>query len=201
MAFYQFDKNLEVCPFAVVEYKKRESFKGDEFRHEKTIKDHTPSSWKANLQKSYDEVLMPYLRDPTDQQNHQASSKQAFKELVKHCGVDDKDDTMFQKSALNAIKQASSYMISYGVRYVALFNWDCLVLCYFPWLDLDKNKTKLDKEYRHIKKTRNNPRNEGKVYPVEVNIYDYDGPDSPNMRLTLTSFIQHAWKVTYNHCR
>jgi hypothetical protein len=201
MAFYQFDKNSEARPFAVVEYKKRESFQGDEFRHEKAIKNIVPSSWKADLQKKYDEILMPYPRDRVGQQNHRASSEQAFKELVKHCRLEDQGATMFDKSALNAIKQASSYMVSYGVRYVALFNWDCLVLCYFPWLDLDKSSKVLAGEYRDIKKTRNNPGKEGKVYPVEVDIYDHNGPDGPNMRLALMSFMQHAWEETYSYYR
>ncbi|KAK3368739.1 hypothetical protein B0H63DRAFT_489120 [Podospora didyma] len=41
------------------------------------------------------------------------------------------DATLFKKSSLAIMKQASAYAISHGTRYVAVFNWDVLLLIKF----------------------------------------------------------------------
>lgn len=57
------------------------------------------------------------------------NAKQAFNDvvaenqLIRNC---------FPRNVMNHIKQSAAYSILHCRRYVALFNYDYLILCYFP---------------------------------------------------------------------
>ncbi|KAK3983855.1 hypothetical protein QBC44DRAFT_353984 [Cladorrhinum sp. PSN332] len=53
------------------------------------------------------------------------------------------ENTFFDGDSTILIKQASSYAINHRTRYVALFNWDALVLCHFSQLDPAKSQQTL----------------------------------------------------------
>ncbi|KAK7703410.1 hypothetical protein SLS64_009079 [Diaporthe eres] len=186
MTFYIPVQSGDHRPFAVVEYKKRQAFQAAGFNHEAMI----PQALRARvqaLQAEFDQNLLT----PSPQ------AQAAFKQLFEGCGVkaDDSDSTLFTGSENNLIKQAASYMVAYRVRHVALFNWDCMVLCYFPWLDRSKTVPQLEADYRGARGTKNTPARPGISYPVEVDIYPHG---DPNTRLALMAFMQHAWEETYN---
>lgn len=184
MTFYQPVQGGPPRPFAVVEYKKREAFKAAGFNHEAKI----PNALRANVQALQAE-FDNNRPTPTPQ------SQAAFKQLFEGCGVkaDDSDSTLFSGSENNLIKQAASYMVAYRVRHVALFNWDCLVLCYFPWLDRSRSEQQLEGDYKGARGTKNTAARPGIPYPVEVDIYPHS---DTKMRLALMAFMQHAWEET-----
>lgn len=186
MTFYQTVQDSNHRPFAVVEYKKRQAFKAAGFKHEAMI----PPALRAKvqaLQAEFDKNL------PIPSQQSQAD----FKQLFEGCGVkaDESDSTLFSGSENNLIKQAASYMVAYRVRHVALFNWDCMVLCYFPWLDRSKSVQELEAHYKGARGTKSTAARPGTPYPVEVDIYPHT---DPNTRLALMTFMQHAWEETNN---
>lgn len=186
MTFYQTVQGGIHRPFAVVEYKKRQAFKAAGFNHEAMI----PQTLRAKVQA----LQAEFDQDrPTPSPQSQAD----FKQLFEGCGVkaDDSDSTLFSGSENNLIKQAASYMVAYRVRHVALYNWDCMVLCYFPWLDRSKDVKQLEIDYRGARVTKSTAARPGIPYPVEVDIYPHS---DPNTRLALMAFMQHAWEETYN---
>lgn len=190
MTFYIPVQSGDHLPFAVVEYKKRQAFQAAGFNHEAMI----PPALRASvqvLQAEFDQHCFMNLQTPS------AQSQDTFKRLFEGCGVkaDDSDSTLFKGSENNLIKQAASYMVAYRVRHVALFNWDCMVLCYFPWLDRSKSLQQLEGDYRGARATKNTAARLATPYPVEVDIYPHD---DPNTRLALMAFMQHAWEDTYN---
>lgn len=186
MTFYQPAQGGNHRPFAIVEYKKRQAFDAAGFNHGAK----TPLAFRANvqaLQAEFDKSL------PTPS----TQSRAAFKALFEGCGAkaDDSESTLFSGSENNLIKQAASYMVAYRVRHVALFNWDSMVLCYFPWLDRSKSVEELEGVYRGARGTRNTAARPGIPYPVEVDIYSRG---DANLRLALMAFMQHAWEETNN---
>ncbi|KAK4222828.1 hypothetical protein QBC38DRAFT_374331 [Podospora fimiseda] len=87
----------------------------------------------------------------------------------------------FKNCSLILMKQASSYAIGRGTQYVVLFDWDYLILCFFP--DLDVNKP-LD--WR---------REKGIGSKCVVTIIPFN-PESHKMRICLLGFLAEAFVET-----
>ena len=78
------------------------------------------------------------------------------------------------------MKQASSYAITHGTRYVALFNWDSLVLCYVSQLDVTQDlDTRVDNGIGEY---------------CDIDIINFK--DSHKMRLVLLGFLAEACRDT-----
>lgn len=177
--------------FAVVEFKKRGWIKGGEFSHENDLL--VPAAHAQNRQQFLEDILTPFSpnvpntqANPNAQAQHQAwlSAKSAFNDVVAENRL---TRTCFLSNSLNHMKQAAAYSIQHRTRYVALFNYDYLILCYFPWLDITKDSVAL----RSINQTFEN-------YPVETDVYPFSVIDpqtntsqpNPEVRLALLGFLQ-----------
>lgn len=192
-------------PFAVAEYKKRETFQAEDFNHKNIISSATPPSWGTDKEEIAAKLAQIIESKPCgpDGEDELREAVAAFEELVQECkkqsGVDYMHSmtSIFDGNALKLIKQAASYMVTDRVRYVILFNWDRMVLCYFPWLDISKSQKDLREEFRVIKRaSRNVQVKDVSPYPVEVDVYE---TNDPNLRLALLAFLQHAWEETWEN--
>lgn len=175
--------------FAVVEFKRRGWIKGEEFSHDHTLR--VPAAHAQNSHQFFQQILTPFAPNvPNTQAQHQAwlSAQQAFNDVVTENGL---TEHCFSSNPLNHIKQAAAYSIIHRTRYVALFNYDYLVLCYFPWLDIEKSKTTL---------RANNQAQQN--YPVETDVYPMSVIDpqtqtkqlNPEVRLALLGFLQAGYE-------
>lgn len=180
--------------FAVVEFKRRGWIKGEHFSHEDSLR--VPTAHAQNRQQFFQAILTSFSpnvpntqANPNAQAQHQAwlNAQQAFNDVVAenrltgHC---------FSRNALNHIKQAAAYSILHRTRYVALFNYDYLVLCYFPWLDTTKDAATL----RFNNQAHQDYPVETDVYPISVmNPQTNTRQPNPEVRLALLGFLQDGF--------
>lgn len=139
--------------FAVVEFKRRTMIRPSEFGN--TLQ---PNQWPQGYDHS----------NP----NHQQQARQYATNFP---------STLFRDGALWLIKQAGSYATKYRTRYVALYNYDYLICCYFPQIDPSQSSANLT--------------NSGVGSFVELDIYpfyDQNGNISTEMRLALLGFLEEA---------
>ncbi|CAN8106106.1 unnamed protein product [Discula destructiva] len=139
--------------FAVIEFKRRTVIRPSEFG--KTLQ---PNPWPQGYDHS----------NP----NHQQQARQLATNFP---------STLFKEGAFRLIKQAGSYAIKYRTRYVALYNYDYLICCYFPQIDPRQSLANLA-----ISSVRSFV--ELDIYPF----YDQNGNTSTEMRLALLGFLEDA---------
>ena len=156
------DRNQNHRSFSVVEFKRRGAIAGQGFQHNLQM---PLNAGFANLQAYLASIVTPVApgQQPTAQQLMAVRNVPA---------------TMFAGGALTLIKQATAYAIEHRTQYIALFNYDFLIFCYFPWLDPTKPKQQLLQENRASLSE----------FPVEVDIYD-KATNAQEMRLALLGFL------------
>lgn len=91
--------------------------------------------------------------------------------------------SMFEPDPIKLMTQAATYAIYHRTRYVALFNYDYLICCHFPWLDPTSS-------VRVLKDVNEDSNGE---YPVEVEMYRGDDPE---VRHALLGFMWTAIEDT-----
>lgn len=189
LTFYKSKPGHKTRDFMVLEYKRRNAIKREKFEH----KYDRPRSWPegthdfASLNRL---ILTPHGHD-----NHGAAVN-ALAAVVKSNtrtmnNVGEEIMSLFGNTGTaKLVKQASAYAVEHRTRYVALFNYDNLVLCYFPWLDCTAS----------VKNLRPNFQKKDYQYPVEVEIYpinsDPKKSDSDKVRLALLGFMRAAYDNT-----
>lgn len=89
----------------------------------------------------------------------------------------------FEENPMRLITQAAAYTVHHSTRYVALFNYDNLICCYFPWLD----PTISPEDNEDLNK------NLAGEYPVEIEIYP---SNSVEQRLALLGIMWTALENT-----
>lgn len=187
LTFYKTKQGNTNRAFLILEYKRRTVIKRAEFEHRYDM----PRSWRPPgtrtqaMDKLNELILLPF-----EDSNH-SGAIDALKEVVKFNKF--KMDSpgipasnLFKSGgSLNLIKQASAYAIEHSTRYVALFNYDYLVLCYFPWLDHTKQGG--------WRGTRDHYKSESVQYPVEVEVVP---AEDSQVRLALLGFMRTAYDET-----
>lgn len=176
--------NRPLRDFAVVEFKRRGVIDGNAFPHDNQLV--MPTAHVNNRQAFLQQVLAPYVPNtpntPNTQGPHLAwlAAKQALDEIERK-----NPRHKFTNSTEKLIKQAAAYSIQHRTRYVALFDYDFLVCCYFPWLDTTQSQQTLENNNRVLKEK----------YPVEVDIYPIQGQNgaaNPDVRFALLGFLWDA---------
>lgn len=194
-----------IVPFAVIEFKRRTIISGNDFRH---WQGKYPAKIKLPVQgarsRNHDEfcsaMSIPHVPLATNANAYNMWSA-ANTELnavvtdpVNKVALDEHlvnnqvvQSTLFPNGPRRLIQQAASYAIEHRTRYVALFDYDYLVLCHFLWLDTTQSAGDL----------RASNHNASNRYPVEVDIYPFTATNtSPSeahlMRRALLGFLWHA---------
>lgn len=156
-----------------------------------------PAAHAQNHHPFFQDILTPFSPNvpnsqdnPNAQAQHQAwlRAKQDFNDAMTENGL---TEHCFSNNTLSHIKQAAAYSIIHRTRYVALFNYDYLVLCYFPWLDITQSNATL---------RANNQAQQN--YPVETDVYPMSVIDpqtqtqqpNPEVRLALLGFLQAGYE-------
>lgn len=175
---FQFSTLNTLRSFAVVEFKRRGAIEGHGFQHLQNV----PVPQTLNQQQYFAQILMPIAagQRPTAQQL--AHARRVPATAQRKPGTNDPLTHRFSTGPLHLIQQATAYAMQHSIRYVALFNYDWLICCYFPWLDTSKDHKDLVAENRAS----------NGEFPVEVDMYSLATADWHLIRLALLGLMWTA---------
>lgn len=159
--------------FFILEFKRRGMMDVDDFQQRVPVPPNT------DPQSFYRGILEPVAPGRKPTQSQKAAAQAIPSQTVASPVLNRTQPTTFKAGPMKLLTQAAAYAVHHSTRYVALFNYDCLVCCYFPWVDptrdSDANK-RLNLELAG-------------EYPVEVDVYPGNSPD---VRLTLLGIMWTA---------
>lgn len=207
ITIYKLDQGSKqnFVPLAVIEFKRRTIITGNDFKH--CLPKFT-SKIKLSVQgapsRNHDEFFatmsirnVPSTIDPAAHLAWSAARNELITVVSDPSNKTDLDEHMVRTQAVQStlfphgpqrlIQQATSYAIEHRTRYVALCDYDYLVLCYFHWLDTSQSCGNL-RVHNHNTSNR---------YPLEVDIYPLKSTqafpsESGLMRQALLGFLWHA---------
>ncbi|KAK2616042.1 hypothetical protein N8I77_002759 [Diaporthe amygdali] len=163
--------------FFIMEFKRRGMIDGRDFQQ--TV----PFPQNTDPQAFYRHILEPVAPGQKPTQSQKAAVQAIPAQTVPGPIANRSQPTTFKAGPMKLITQAAAYAVHHSTRYVALFNYDCLICCYFPWVDPtispDANKN-LNEEFAG-------------EFPVEVDVYPGDSPD---LRLALLGIMWTAIENT-----
>lgn len=164
--------------FFILEFKRRGMIDGDDFEH--TI----PVPRGTAPQVFYRGILQPVAPKGKPTQSQKAAV-QAISPPAVGAPVPNRTQptTFFKAGPIKLITQAAAYAVHHSTRYVALFGYDCLICCYFPWVDPATSPSDNEKLNEDLKGE----------YPVEVDVYPGTSPD---VRLALLGIMWTAIEDT-----
>lgn len=163
--------------FFILEFKRRGMIDGRDFQQP------VPVPPRTDPQAFYRGILAPVAAGQKPTQAQKAAVQAIPSSTVAAPVPNRMQPTTFKPGPMKLITQAAAYAVHHSTRYVALFNYDCLICCYFPWVD--PTRTSNANEDLNLELAGE--------YPVEVDVYPGNSSD---VRLALLGIMWTAIEDT-----